>query len=145
MGQGRDGLALVLKFDDVEKVADGLEEAGYSRPDSDDLDGASWRGSTDLLNGMGLTSFELTNVAFLADEGLMIASDRAPYLADAVKTAKGDEDGLDLDGLEPDGDALAPTAFVDDYACEALSMTQADDDAQTVSSEERRGGKKGGS
>lgn len=132
MGQGRDGLALVLKFDDVEKVADGLEEAGYSRPDSDDLDGASWRGSTDLLNGMGLTTFELTNVAFLADEGLMIASDRAPYLADAVKTAKGDEDGLDLDGLAPDGDPLALTAFVDDYACEALSMTQADDDAQTV-------------
>src|SRR3546814_17554270 len=35
-------------------------------------------------------------------------------------------------GLAPEWDPRALTAFVDDYACEALSMTQADDDAQTV-------------
>ncbi|MDT0202545.1 hypothetical protein [Nocardioides sp. AE5] len=132
MGQSRDGLVVILSFDDVASVADGFAAAGWPRPGDDAMDGAVWQGSATTVNDLGLTTFELTNVAFLADQGLLLASDQAPYLESAVRVARGDADGLDLSGLTAGAEPLVATAFAGDFACEALSMSSADDEARAV-------------
>lgn len=136
MGQSRDGLVVILHFPDIAAIADGFADAGYTRPGSKALDGAIWSGSSELVNNLGLTTFELTHVAFFEDEGLLVATDKQPYLKTAVAVARGDKDGLSLDGLlTPPGDPLVATAFTGDYACEALSMAQADEGARKVTDE----------
>ena len=84
-----------------------------------------------------------STLAFLEDEGLLLSSDSADYLRTAVPFAKGDEDGLDLSDLAgPAGDPLAAVALADDLACDTLSMSQADPDAQATADQlvERAGG-----
>ena len=135
LGQGRGGMVLVLKVSDdtdLGTVADRYEEAGFTRPDDDAMSGGVWKGGPDVVAGLdGLGSPELQHVAFLEDEGLMLSSDNAGYLESAVPYATGDEDGLDLSDLAgPAGDPLAAVALASDLACEELSMSSADPDAQ---------------
>lgn len=135
LGQGRDGMVVVLEVKvDVDDLASRFEEAGWTRPSSDDTDGAVWSGGADVAAAAGVSSPELQFVAFDKDRGLLVGSDRSDYLESAMEVVADDEDGLDIspltDGLEQD--PLAATAFMDDYACEALDMSQADEDAQAV-------------
>lgn len=135
LGQARDGMLLVLKLPgDLGEVADAFASAGYEKPGSKAMDGGVWAGGPDVVAELGLTTGELQNVAFVESEGLLVASDSKEYLASSMKVVRGDEDGLDVtpltDGL--DQDPLDATAFLDDHACEALAMSQADEDAQTV-------------
>lgn len=145
LGQSRDGMVIILKLPgDLGEVASSFEDAGYARPSSDAMDGAVWKGGPDVVADLGLTNTELQHVAFVEDEGLLVGSDRAGYLETAMEAVTGDEDGLDITGLS-DGltdDPLDATAFMDDYACEALGMGQADDDAQAVADDlvEQAGG-----
>lgn len=135
LGQGRDGMVVVLKLSgDLGDVADGFEEAGWTRPSSDALAGAVWAGGPDVLAGAGLSANELQFVAFDDDQGVLVGSDQADYLDSAMDVVTGDEDGLDITPLSGglEDDPLDATVFMDDYACEALDMGQADDDAQKV-------------
>lgn len=131
--QSADGAVDLMRVDDdlsLAEVGDRLEALGWERPDDDD---GVWVGGPDVLAGVGgsLTP-ELQHFALLADEHLVLASDQAPYLADAVAVVRGDEDGADeLGGLTSGlGDAVAAAIFDGAYACEKLAMSQADDDAQ---------------
>ncbi|KRF20947.1 hypothetical protein ASG90_00555 [Nocardioides sp. Soil797] len=135
LGQGRDGMVVVLELDvDLDDVASGFEDAGWTRPSSDAMSGAVWGGGADVVAGAGLVTPELQFVAFDEEKGLLIGSDNADHLESSMDVVTGDTDGLDVtpltDGLEQD--PLDATAFIDDYACEALDMSQADEDAQSV-------------
>ncbi|MBD8868310.1 hypothetical protein [Nocardioides donggukensis] len=137
LGQGRDGMVLVLKVGDgtdLAEVGERFAELGFSEPEEDAMAGAVWEGGADVVSNVpGLATYELQHVAFLADEGLLLASDEADYLADAVPVAAGDEDGLDAGVLtEEVGEPINAVGYLEDYACEALSMASADADAQAV-------------
>jgi len=140
-------MVVILKLgddEDFDAIADKYAAAGFTPPDDDATSGGVWEGGPDVVSGLeGLESPELQNVAFLEDEGLLLSSDSASYLRSAVPFATGDKDGLDLSDLAgPAGDPLAAVALGDDLACDSLSMTKADPDAQATADQlvEQAGG-----
>lgn len=135
LGQSRDGMVLVMQLaegTDVEALADRFGRLGFDEPGSDELSGAVWRGGPDVISDVpGLATYELQNVAFLADERLLVASEDADHLESVVPVVRGDEDGLDASAvLEHVDTPLTAVALLEDYACEALSMSSADPEAQ---------------
>lgn len=129
--QSGDGAVEVLGVDDdvdLDALADRLADLGWSEPD--DADGV-WVGGPDVLSGVGsMLTPELQHVALLADDGLVLTSDQAPYLEQVL-------DGLDGDGpeelVELAGgldEPLAAAVYDGAYACQQLAMAQADEDAQ---------------
>lgn len=137
LGQGRDGMVLILKLaDDADfgKIADGFDDVGFARPGKDALSGEVWTGGPDVITNVPeLGDPVLQHVAFLEDEHLLVTSDNAGYLEDAMPVVQGDEDGLDLgDLVDPIEDPLAAVAFASDFACEDLSMSEADEGAQAL-------------
>lgn len=113
---------------DLDAVADRLADLGWAEPE--DANGV-WVGGPDVLSGVGsMLTPELQHVALLADEGLVLTSDQAPYLEQVL-------DGIDDDGpgelIELAGaldEPLSAAVYDGAYACEHLAMAQADDDAQ---------------
>ena len=147
LGQSRAGMVVILKLGkdaDFDAIAEKYTAAGFTRPDDDALSGGVWEGGPDVVSGLeGLESPELQNVAFLEDEGLLLSSDTPDYLRTAVPFAQGDKDGLDLSDLAgPAGDPLAAVVLADDLACDKLSMSKADTDAQATAEQlvEQAGG-----
>ena len=137
LGQGRGGMVDIIRLpDDVDlgDVADRYADAGFTRPDDDALSGGVWRGGPDVVARLpGLEGPELQHVAFLEDDHLLLTSDSADYLGSAVPFAAGDKDGLDLSDLAGHaGDPLAAVAMAKDLACQELTMSHADEDAQAV-------------
>lgn len=135
LGQSRGGMVLVMDVGDevdLADVADRFEGFGWERPDNDALDGGVWVGGPDVLaNVPGMDNPVFAQVAFLAHDHLLVASDNVDYLKDSMATVRGDEDGLDLEELSGGvDDPVTAVGFVDDYVCEALSMSQADEAAQ---------------
>jgi hypothetical protein len=131
--QSPDGAVEVLGVDDdvsLDEVADRLTDLGWTEPDEDD---GVWVGGTDVLSdvGPGLTP-ELQHFVLLADRGIILASDQAPYLEQVREVVHGDADAADgLADLASDlGQPLAAAVYDGDYACERLAMSQADDDAR---------------
>lgn len=112
---------------DLDAVADRLAELGWTEPEEED---GVWVGGPDVLATTGsMLTPELQHVALLADEGVVLTSDQAPYLEQVLA---GDDDGpeglADLAGsLE---EPLAAAVYDGPYACEHLAMSQADDDAR---------------
>lgn len=139
LGQSRKGMVLLFRMPedvDLGEIGDTAEEIGYDRPGEDALSGGVWTGGADVLAATGLTAGELQHLAFLEDERLLLASDDAGYLEDAVPFAQGEEDGLDVSELTAElDDPLAAVALASDYACEALAMTAADEGAQATAEE----------
>jgi len=136
LGQGRDGMVLVVDLGedaDLGEVADRYEDAGFTAPGEDRLDGGVWTGGPDVLAGLtNLGEPVLQHVALIEDEHLLVSSDSPAYLEDAVPVVRGDEHGLDLSALAGHvvEDPLAAVSFVDDYVCEDLNMASADEGAQ---------------
>jgi hypothetical protein len=129
--QSGNGAVEVLGVDgdvDLDAVADRLSDLGWTEPE--DADGV-WVGGPDVLSGVGsMLTPELQHVALLADDGLVLTSDQAPYLEQVL-------DGLDGDGPKELvelaaalDEPLAAAVYDGAYACENLAMAQADDDAQ---------------
>lgn len=136
-GQSRDGAVMLLKLPesvDLGQVEDRLEALGYTRPTQAD---GVWSGGEDVVARIDPTiTPELEYVTVLADDHLVVTSDGPGYLETAVRAAQGDGDELDgdaLHGLAGEVDEpLAATAFVGDFACEALAMSQADPEQQSA-------------
>ncbi len=115
---------------DLDDLAGRLRDLGWSEPE--EADGV-WVGGPDVLSGVGsMLTPELEHFALLGDRGIVLASDRAPFLEQVVEVARGDADAADdLAGLagtleEP----LAAAVYDGAYACEELAMSQADGDAE---------------
>jgi len=136
-GQSRDGAVMLLKLPesvDLGQVEDRLESLGYTPPTTAD---GVWSGGEDVVARIDPTiTPELEYLTVLADDHLIVSSDGAGYLETAVKAAKGDGGGLDGDALHglagQVDEPLAATAFVGDFACEALAMSQADPEQQSA-------------
>ena len=129
LAQSGAGAVEVMKVDDavdLDAVAERLAELGWTEPEEED---GVWVGGPDVLAGVGsrLTP-ELQHVALLADEGLVLTSDQAPFLEQVLEGDGAPDDLVDLAAsLE---EPLAAAVYDGAYACEQLAMSQADDDAQ---------------
>ncbi|KAA1421503.1 hypothetical protein F0U44_04220 [Nocardioides humilatus] len=110
---------------DLDTLADNLEELGYPRPD--DADGV-WMAGPDVLARIGQVTQELAFVAIDADRHVLAASDEAETLESWRTSQRGtdDEDGVSAVVDHVEG-ALSASVYDGDYACVALSMTDADD------------------
>ena len=129
LAQSGSGAVEVLGVDegvDLDAVADRLADLGWTEPE--EADGV-WVGGPDVLAATGpMLTPELQHIALLADEGLVVTSDQAPYLEEVLEGDGGPEDLAELAGsLE---EPLAAAVYDGAYACEHLAMSQADDDAQ---------------
>ncbi len=145
LGQAQDGQIVVLRTDqDLATVMDRITGLGFVEPGDDATEGGIWAGGPDAIAEVaGLATYELQNLAFFVDEGLVLGSDNAGYLAGAVNVVRGDTDGLDVDDLLSSvGDPLAATVLVDDRACAELSLGTADDAARATAADlvEQAGG-----
>src|SRR5690606_5461785 len=130
LGQAEDGQVVVLRTEqDLGEVQQRAARLGFTRPSGDADSGAVWVGGPSAIAEVpGLATYELQNLAFLVDEGILLASDNTAYLDRAVEAAKGDADGLDVDDLlAPLGDPLAATVLVGDRACAELGLGTADE------------------
>ena len=130
--QSAEGAVDLMKVVDevsFDEIADRLEGLGYQRPEDDD---GVWVGGPDVVSGIdGSLTPELQHVALLADEHLVLTSDLAPFLEQALAVARGDGDTADdLAELATDlGEPLSAAVYDGAHACEKLAMSQADDDA----------------
>lgn len=123
-----------------ERVPDALEDTGFDSPEADErLDGGLWELDLGTAAQLGLSP-QLTFLALLEDDGLVLASDDPAYLADAVEAARGDGAGM-ADGAEAvravaatvtDGgdDPLAAVVLDAALVCSSLAMSEADPAAQ---------------
>lgn len=132
--QSSQGAVVVVQLpssDDVDAVADHLEDDGFTRPSEDD---GVWTGGETLLPGIGtdLTP-ELQYVALDADDGLVLTSDQEPYLRQVMDDLGegGLPDQVD-DVVAASGEPLSAAIYTGDRACTALAMSQADADDQAT-------------
>ena len=133
LAQSPDGAVEMMGVDDdvsLDQVADRLAELGWTEPEEDD---GVWVGGPDVLTGAGpMLTPELQHFALVADRGVILASDQAPYLEQVLEVVRGDTDAADdLADLASDLEEPVAAAVYDGaYACERLAMSQADDDAR---------------
>lgn len=134
--QGRKGATMVVKVAegaDFEVLRDNLRTDGYEAPEDDD---GVWKGGADLVAGLDATlTPEVQYVALLEGEGLAVTSDNRAYAARAAKVASGDGDPVSkqagLDDLAARmGEPANAMVWTGDFACEDLSMSQADEGEQ---------------
>ena len=132
LAQSGDGAVVVMGVGDdvdLDELADRLRALGWTEPAEPE---GVWVGGPDVLAGVGTLSPELQHFALLEDEGIVLASDQAPFLEQALEVAGGDAEGAgDLSDLAGDlGEPLAAAVYDGAHACEELAMSQADGDAQ---------------
>jgi hypothetical protein len=127
--QSDQGAVLLLRTPDsfdFDALADRLDGLGYDRPESDT---GVWQGGADVLADISpsLTP-ELQYVALDSDRHLIVTSDRADYLDEAMETVTGDGDQLEGfdDMVEASGEPLSAAIYSGTIACEALAMSAAD-------------------
>lgn len=131
LGQSPSGMVLVVKLPDdadVDEIADRYEAAGFTPPEDGRTDGGLWSGGPDTVARLpGLNEPLLQYAALLEDERLLVSSDQAVSIEQAVPVVRGDEDGLDLERLAgPADEPLAAVGWTTDAVCAALSMAQGD-------------------
>lgn len=133
LAQGDTGSVLIVGLPDsvsTSSLADNFTGLGYTR--SGDL----WNGGEDLVAQLSISqggpiSPQFQYLALDEDRHLVLASDSAPYLREAVRALP---DGLDDEGLSDVIDAvdepLSAAVYSGTVACGELAMSQADTDAQ---------------
>lgn len=134
--QSDDGAILMIglpKSVDIDEVEDQLAENGYQEPSLED---DVWIGGPDLLAQIGGLSQELAFITIDRDNRVLAASDESSTL----ETWRDDRRGTDLEDSIADVTAVAEgslsaSIYSDEYACVALSMTQADDADRTRAGE----------
>lgn len=140
-GQSREGAVVVMRFDDSVDLAGverNLRRLGYDAPD----DGAGaegvWAGSADLVAAIdpSLTPV-MQNVVVLPDEGVVMLADATGYAERAASVVAGEETSLDEVAGVSDlaslvEEPVSAVLFASDFACEALSMGDTDEDDQAL-------------
>ena len=117
---------------DLGGIEDNLEALGYVRPDDS---AGVWTGGPDTLARIGQVTQELAFASFDSGRRVLAFSDEA----ETLETWRDDQRGTSDDGLSAVTDhvegALSASLYTGDYACVALSMTQADDADRTRAAE----------
>ncbi len=139
LGQSPTGSVLVLGMpDDLDagELGDTLASLGYQRPDDDT---GVWTGGEELLariSAGGTISPQFQNLALVADDHLLLASDSTTYLREAVDAGDAGDDVVDDEGLrdvaEAIGEPLSAAVYTGDFACKSLAMAQADEEDQAA-------------
>jgi hypothetical protein len=133
LSQGTTGSVALMGLPDsldVGELGDTFEELGYEQPE--EATGV-WKGGEELLARMGPgISPQFNYLALDADRQLLLASDSAAYLDDALDSVDDDVDhGLD-DVARAVREPLSAALYTGDQACRALAMSQADDGEQAT-------------
>lgn len=132
--QSAEGAVVIVELtegSDLDGVGDDLEDAGFTRPGSDD---GVWVGGDTLLPEIGadLTP-ELQYVALDADRGLVLTSDSEDYLEQVVDGLGDDElPGPMQSVVDGSGEPLSAAVYDGDNVCSKLAMSQADADDQAT-------------
>ncbi len=134
LGQAPDGQVVVLQLPsdaDVEGIEDRLRDLGYSAPAAE---GGTWEGSADLVAALDPTLTPvMQNMAVLPSEKLLVMSDNPAPVSTTSSIISGDSSGLDAGALTSvAGTPVTATLWADDFACEDLAMTSADEEDQRV-------------
>lgn len=133
--QSTEGAVVLLHLPDgtdFDRLGDGIEELGYTRPEDD---AGVWEGGPEVTSRIGGTvTPELQYLALDADAGLVLASDEGGYLARAVEDARsGDGASAELrEVASASGSPLSAAVYDGDYTCSKLAMAQADPDDQAT-------------
>lgn len=135
-GQSEEGSVAVLRVDrgtSFDQLRDTLRGLGYGEPES--ATGA-WTGDEELTTSIdpGLTPV-LHNALLVEAERLVIFSDTASYADTTAKVVDGSSDSLleTIAGLvDRVDDPAGAILWAEDYACEALTMSTADEPDQTL-------------
>ena len=143
-GQSREGAVDVLRFGDsidLDGVERNLRTLGYAPPSGGAGSGGVWAGSTDLVVQIdpALTPV-MQNVVVLPEQHLVLLSDSAAYASKAASVVRGDAAGLDEVGgtvslARAAGEPVTAVLFASDFACDALSMADADEEDQAQADE----------
>lgn len=139
--QGASGAVVMLGMPgstDFDALADQLRRLGYTAPEDDT---GIWLGGEDVLTRIGAGAAdvtpELSYIALDAEDGLILTSDSAGFLRQAVHDAAGE--GATPGGLQEvvdsSGEPLSAAIYVGDYACSVLAMSGADQSDQDRAAE----------
>jgi hypothetical protein len=130
-GQARTGSVEVLKLRDgvdLDRIEDGLREAGYEPPADDD---GVWVGSGDLVATLDVPlTYLQENIALLRDRRLLLMAEETSFLEQSLPVVtEGEASVMDADGVaelvEVADDALSVQVWVKDFVCEDLAMSKA--------------------
>lgn len=141
-GQSREGAVAVMKLPesvDLSGIERDLRALGYDVPADGAGSGQVWAGSVDLVAQIdGSLSPVLQNVVVLEEERVVLMSDNTAYASKSADVVRGSADSLadasdgvsDLAGIADE--PVSAVMWASDFACEALSMTSADEEDQAV-------------
>lgn len=129
--QSTEGALTIARLDDMDSdhLAEQLTSMGFAAPDEDPADGGVWDGTLvpfSSLTDSGVDSEaspQLSYIAFLPDQDLILASDGRRYLSDQVD-ALGDGDlhkpmTAAADNL---GDPLSAFVYDGDFTCSEIGL-----------------------
>ena len=140
-GQSREGAVDVLQFGDnvdLAGVERNLRSLGYTPPADGAGSGGVWAGTPDLVAGIddSLTPV-MQNIVVLPEQRVVLLSDSAAYASSSAEVITGSSDGLDtvpgVTALASEaGNPVTGVLFASDFACDALSMGNADEEDQAT-------------
>ena len=136
--QTETGAAMVVRLPDdldPDEVRDHLAENGFTKPSGKN---GVWDGGIDLISQLDLTlTPKLQYVAVLEDEHLVVTSETHEYTQDAVDVVLGKKKSLGESGSTRDlvdsvDEPATAQLWVDDFACNDLSMGAASAEDQAL-------------
>lgn len=152
-GQSREGVVVAMALPesvDLGEVERNLDTLGYDAPAGGAGSGGAgsggvWAGSADLVAQIdpALTPV-LQSVVVLPEERMVLMSDSAAYASSSAEVVRGESGSLGegAEGVQDLADlAVEPVSavlFASDFACEALSMSSADEEDQVLVSRCKR-------
>ena len=138
LGPARGGQVVVLELAegaDLSAIEGRLRRLGYDAPpDGPGTDG-TWQGGADLVASIDPTLTPvMQNMAVVEDERLVVMSDAPGPVSATVSVIAGDEAGLDAPLTSVAGTPVQAWLWADDFACEDLTMSNADPEDQRLAS-----------
>jgi len=138
LGQARGGQVVVLGLGegaDPTAIEGRLRRLGYDAPPDGPGTGGTWQGGADLVASIDPTLTPvMQNMAVVEDERLVVMSDAPGPVSSTVAVIEGDEAGLDAPLAGVAGSPVQSWLWADDFACEDLTMSNADPEDQRLAS-----------
>lgn len=141
LAQSREGQVDVMRLDDdvdMEGIERALRRLGYTPPAGGSGVGGTWVGGADLVARIDPDLSPVQqNVVVLADQHLVLMSDSAGYVSSAAEVVTGSAPSLlDVAGVSDLASVaeqpVTAVLWASTFACEDLTMGQADEEDQRV-------------